>query len=92
MSSSIEEIETRLKKVLAQCTTESNVPDEIGSEGSLVGEGAVLDSVALLQFVIAVETEFSILLDDGSLTPEHFKSLGSLAILVQSSIKNQLKS
>ena len=92
MPDSIADIEMRLKRVLAHCTTEPNRPEEIDSNGSLVGEGAALDSVALLQFVIGIENEFSILLDDGSLTPEHFKTLAALAMLVQSSIETQVQS
>ena len=92
MSDSIADIETRLKRVLTECTTVPNVQEEIGSDSSLVGDDAVLDSVALLKFVLGIETEFSILLDDESLAPEHFESLTTLATLVQSTIKEQNQS
>ena len=91
MTDSIEEIETRLKRILTECTTLPNTSEKNNYDGALVGEGAVLDSVALLQFVLGIETEFSILLDDGSLTPEHFKTLSALATLVQNSLKTQVQ-
>ncbi|MCP4886809.1 MAG: acyl carrier protein [Rubripirellula sp.] len=91
MTDSIEAIEERLKRVLAECTTLPNVSEKSDFDGALVGEGAVLDSVALLQFVLGIETEFSILLDDGSLTPEHFKTLRALATLVHGSLEKQVQ-
>ena len=65
---------------------------EIDSGETLVGNGAALDSVALLEFVIGIENEFSILLDDVSLTLAHFESLGTLAEMIQSKIKQQPQS
>lgn len=91
MTDSIEDIETRLKRVLAECTTLPDASEKIDFDGALVGDGAVLDSVALLQFVLGIETEFSVLLDDGSLTPEHFKTLHTLATLVQNSLEKQVQ-
>ena len=92
MSDSKADIENRLRQVFAQCTTESSRLDEIGSEGALADATTGLDSVTLLEFVIGIENEFSILLDDGSLTPEHFETLGTLAVLVQTKIEEQFQS
>jgi acyl carrier protein len=92
MTESIEDIEKRLKRIFVECSSLPTSAEQIEYDGALVGENAVLDSVALLQFVLEIETEFSILLDDGSLTPEHFKTLRSLATLVQTSLENQIQS
>ena len=85
------DIEQRLKHVLARCTTEPAVLEEVDAGAALAGDDTVLDSVALLEFVLGVENEFGIILDDGSLTPDHFRSLGTLAMLIQKKIEEQVQ-
>ena len=86
---SIEEIEQRLKQVLLQRTTVPLKADEITSEVALIGEGLGLDSVALLEFIVGLEDEFGIMLDDSTLTTAHFESLKTLARHVQTEIEAQ---
>jgi acyl carrier protein len=91
MTGSIADIEQRLKHVLARCTTEPAVLEEIDAGAALAGDGTVLDSIALLEFVLGVENEFGIILDDESLTPDRFESLGNLAVLIQKKIEEQVQ-
>ena len=79
MTPTIGEIEERLKKVLLERTSRPLEPEEIHSDVALVGKGLALDSVALLEFVVGVEEEFEIILDDSALTIEHFEALSALA-------------
>jgi len=76
---SITDIERRLKQVLLERLGERVTAEEIQSETPLVRNGLGLDSVALLEFVVGIEEEFDLMLDDGALTIEHFRSLSSLA-------------
>ena len=52
-------------------------------------EGLALDSVALLEFVVGIENEFGILLDDESLTRDHFESLSALSNLVKDKLQGK---
>jgi acyl carrier protein len=83
---SIADIECRLKKVLLSRLGDRVTADEIHSETPLVKNGLGLDSVALLQFVVGIEEEFDLMLDDSALTDEHFRSLSTLAGYVHGQI------
>ena len=76
---SVADIESRLKKVLLARLGYRVMAHEIHSDTPLVKNGLGLDSVALLQFFIAIEEEFDLMLDDNALTKEHFRSLRTLA-------------
>ncbi|MBI4907334.1 MAG: hypothetical protein HY820_27160 [Acidobacteria bacterium] len=92
MNLETEAVEERLKQILLDVVRDEVDPSQIRSEVALINEGLSLDSVALLEFVVRIENEFSIILDDGVLTREHFESLGSLAGAVQREIARQAKS
>ncbi len=92
MEPDIEEIETRLKSVLLERLELSLSPDEIKSDTALVGTGLALDSVTLLEFVVGVEDEFGIILDDSALTVSHFEALSALAQHVRTELAGQAAS
>jgi acyl carrier protein len=92
MNSTIEIVEERLKQILLAVMKDDVDANTIRTDAPLVNSGVSLDSVALLEFVIRIETEFSINVDDGVLTREHFESLGSLARAVQAEVERQTKS
>lgn len=55
----------------------------LGDHDHLLEQG-VLDSLGVLDVVAFLEDEFGVVLSDEELTPEHFRSVFSLAVLVAS--------
>ncbi len=51
----------------------------MSSDTRLVGEGLVLDSVAVLELVTGLEDELGIMIDESQLEPKVFEDIGSLA-------------
>ena len=90
MKPTIQEIQTRLKQVLMDGLSDPVDANQIGPETALVSEGLALDSVSLLELVVGIENEFDILLDDESLTVEHFESLAALATFIAAQLDEQL--
>lgn len=82
-------IEQRLKTVLLAVIKTPIDPDLVQPNVPLVHKGLSLDSVTLLEFILGIENEFNIMLDDGALTPAHFESLSALALAVKAQIDQQ---
>ena len=82
-------VEQRLKSVLLSVIKTPIDPDSVQPGVPLVHKGLSLDSVTLLEFILGIENEFNIMLDDGALTPAHFESLSSLALAVNAQIDRQ---
>lgn len=89
MSTALEAIEERLKKVLIERTNAEVPIEKIRSDIALVGSGLALDSVALLEFVVGVEEEFGLIIDDSALTVQQFESLRTLAKFIQGELEAQ---
>jgi acyl carrier protein len=51
-------------------------------------EGGIIDSLAVLDLVAYLETQFNITLADDDLVPETFQSLASLAAFVEAKAKS----
>jgi acyl carrier protein len=83
---SLTDIEHRLSKVLLERLGDRVTAEEIQSDVPLVKDGLGLDSVALLEFVVGLEEEFDLMLDDSAVTIEHFRTLGSLAAYLHEQI------
>jgi len=83
---SLTDIEHRLSKVLLERLGDRVTAEEIQSDVPLVKDGLGLDSVALLEFVVGIEEEFDLMLDDSAVTIEHFRTLGSLAAYLHEQI------
>ncbi len=56
---------------------------QIGSETSLRDGGLELDSIDLLEVVLAIEQRFGVKIDDAEMGKKHFRTIGSIAELVQ---------
>lgn len=91
MTSTIESVEEGLKQILLAVLKDEVNASQIRPDVALVNAGLSLDSVALLEFVVRIENEFDIIVDDGVLTREHFESLGSLARVVHKEMVRQSK-
>lgn len=83
------ELEEKLKNLLLAVLDGKVSPDTLSPDVPLVRKGLALDSVKLLEFVLAIEGEFQIELDEGRLTLEHFSSLRNLAAFVHEERKRQ---
>lgn len=83
MNTTLQEVRVRLEQIL-----QAAVRDSANPNAAVTSEGFGLDSVALLEFVIELENEFGVLLDDGSLTVERFESLDVLAEFVYQKLQD----
>ncbi|MDB4223790.1 phosphopantetheine-binding protein [Granulosicoccus sp.] len=61
-----------------------NVPD-FDVETSLQ-EAEILDSVAMLEFVLWIEEAFELVVDTDDLTPENFSTLGNIVAYIESQV------
>lgn len=58
-------------------------PGELTAETPLQ---AYLDSLAMLDFIVFIEKEFSITIEDGEVTPKNFSNLASISEYINSKI------
>jgi acyl carrier protein len=79
MTANRDEVSTRLEKVLLETLSAPPEAVALRADVALIGGGLALDSIALLELVLGLETEFEIVLDETTLRAEHF---ASMAILV----------
>ena len=89
MNLSVEAVEERMKGVLLEWCSQALDGADIRSDVPLVKEGLALDSVALLEFVLGLEDEFDLILDDRDLTVERFESLRTLAGFVHEKLLSE---
>jgi acyl carrier protein len=71
---------------IARILTESVLREQVGPltpETSLVEGGLNLDSVALLELIVAVEEAFGVCIEDEELSVDLVASIGSLATFVR---------
>lgn len=74
-------IEDRIKKILAREVMVRLKPEEIDSTASLIDDIG-LDSIQVLELIVALEDEFGITLEDEDLSLELFKNVNSVAAYV----------
>ncbi|MBX7244280.1 MAG: pyridoxal-phosphate dependent enzyme [Candidatus Sumerlaeaceae bacterium] len=77
-----------LERVLRILVDTSKMPagTELDTETRLVKGGLALDSVALLEFTLALEQEFSIEIAETELVKENFETMGAVAELIRRKI------
>lgn len=69
-----------VRKILAEVGAQGDVT-AVGDSDSLLASG-VLDSMAMVGLVSALETKFGIAIGDDELSPEHFDTVTAIAALV----------
>jgi acyl carrier protein len=77
---------------LAAGLAASRRPVSPGPETSLVEGGFWLDSLALLELLVACEETFGVCLDPADLTPDRLQTAGGLAALVASRLAEVARS
>ena len=75
----------RIKRMIVESLNLPNVrPDDFADDDSLFGGGLGIDSVDVLELVLAVETEFGIQIEDDEVGKEAFASARALTDFVNS--------
>ena len=72
-----------LKQILVEDLDLDVSHEQIGDDASFLEDGLALDSISMAEFIDHVERKFSIRILDEDLETATFKSLGSVASLVQ---------
>ncbi len=74
----------RIKQIIVDCLNlEGVTPDSIEDDAPLFGEGLGLDSVDALELVMALERGFGIAIQSQQVGKEEFRSVATLAALVE---------
>lgn len=84
-------IQSKILEIIKEeaSNNEISLPTDIKIEHSLV-EDLGFDSIMLLQFVLRLEDEFNVDIDDDYLEPELFESLANIVKFLEEYNKSQL--
>jgi acyl carrier protein len=74
-----DDIKTRVKKVLAGNVLRDIDISGLGDDTPLLEYGVGVDSVSRLEFLVALEEEFGVRLDEADITPDFFETLNSIS-------------
>lgn len=72
-----------VKAVLVEILGLEDRADTLGADTPLLGALPELDSMAVAEVIVELESRFDIVLDDGDITAETFETLGSLTAFVE---------
>ena len=72
----IDEIKNRVRQLINK---KFEIDDEIGDSDILIDFGLGVDSVSSLEFVVALEKEFSVVIDESEITPDILQDINSIA-------------
>ncbi len=80
----LDDLKLKLKELLIErLKFEDMTPDDIPDDGPLFEGGLGLDSIDALEIVVMLESEFGLKIKNESSARESFRSISSLAQLVQ---------
>jgi acyl carrier protein len=79
---SVADVAQRLKQILVEDLLLNVTLDEIRDDYSLLDEGLALDSIVLEEFIVQIEDQFGVRIDDRSLNVGLFANLSTLAAFV----------
>jgi len=78
------DLKRKLKELLIErLKFEDMTPDDIGDDDPLFAGGLGLDSIDALEIVVMLETEFGIKVKNESSARDYFRSISTLAALVE---------
>lgn len=72
----IADIKKRIKLLIKD---KFEITDEIGDSDILIDLGLGVDSVSSLEFVVALEKEFAVEIDESEITPDILRDINSVA-------------
>jgi acyl carrier protein len=73
------DIKTRVRKVLSGSLLRDIDTQNLGGDTPLLDYGVGVDSVSRLEFLVALEEEFGIRLDEAEITPGFFDTVDSIS-------------
>jgi acyl carrier protein len=82
-------VEDRLKGILLRLIDHHVQPVNIKNDVPFVTQGLALDSLALLEFAVAMEDEFKISVADEDITRDLFENVNSLAHYVRKRMESR---
>lgn len=86
------ELRRKLKELLIErLKFEDLTPDDIGDDDPLFQGGLGLDSIDALEIVVMLESEFGIKVKNESAARDNFRSISSLAKLVEERTRAQVE-
>lgn len=74
-----EDIKLRVKRVLCGNILKDLNTVDLGDDTLLIEYGVGVDSVSRLEFLVALEEEFGVRLDESEITPEFFETVSSIS-------------
>lgn len=83
----INDIRERVRRVLAEHIFKEINALEIGDDVPLIEYGVGIDSVARLEFLVALEEEFGVKLDESEITPAFFDTVGTISDYISRSVR-----
>ena len=72
----VEAVGDRVARVVAAIAAQNRLAKTIGRDDGLVDSG--LSSIAMVDLMLAIETEFDLTIPQADLTPETFRSIASI--------------
>lgn len=86
------ELKRKVKELLIErLKFEDMTPDDIGDDDPLFEGGLGLDSIDALEIVVMLESEFGLKVKNESSAREYFRSVSSLAQLIQERTAAEVK-
>ncbi len=76
----------RIERLIERHLPQASSGPGISTDTPLLSSGLGLDSVALLEILVEIETEFGVQFPDSEITGELFRSIGTLASAVERKI------
>lgn len=87
----MEEIRNRVKRVLVKKLLKGLNPEDIKDDTPLIELGVGVDSVATLEFIVAIEEEFQISIDEGEINMELLANVISISDYISNRIESGSK-
>ncbi|HXG30230.1 MAG TPA: acyl carrier protein [Thermodesulfobacteriota bacterium] len=87
----MEEIRNRVKRVLVKKLLKGLNPEDIKDDTPLIELGVGVDSVATLEFILAMEEEFQISIDEGEINMELLANVISISDYISNRIESGSK-
>lgn len=87
----MEEIRNRVKRVLVKKLLKGLNPEDIKDDTPLIELGVGVDSVATLEFIVAMEEEFQISIDEGEINMELLANVISISDYISNRIESGSK-
>ncbi len=82
-----EDIKSRVKGVLLANILKDMDTEGLGYDSLLIEYGVGVDSVSRLEFLVALEEEFGVRLDESEITPGFFDTVSSIADFISRRIE-----